>query len=381
MNNITCRSVIFLFFSVVVCDSIFASYPGNGFGGFRGFSRGLSRYEELRSLNGEITRIRGSMRERVQALEEGVDINQDSDHIDLAGQLAALESQRRRLSNFSKSNQSKTGEVIARGLAGSDWEALEDIQIQDPTDGFWQGITIRTSRALGDLIGEKVKTTVDRLLGGAWEAVLEKTISLVHDINSMFFHRSKAPFKPEELKNWSEVVLSCLEGFGKLIKGRAEFESRSKDMNSRAFDAEDASIVSQDQVICDCLLKHYAMQCDYYAQIIDSRKGYYKENSEVVFIADQLKDWLLEFKNIVLSVQSLKTVSVKFGSNIAMITETAANIKKLFEKLLIMVTPPSYALNNREAKRTSQSDNVQRRDYGGRYGVGADADYPQPFDY
>jgi hypothetical protein len=371
--------VTLYFFAKMLFSSLFALYPPSRYDGWRGFGgydRRLMKLEGMRQVGAALAErrrerdaIEQEIRGRVQGASEA-DFMRNPRYKELTAEIETL----------AKKND-PVGAVIARGLAGSDWEALEDITIASPAEGFLQGITIRTSRALGDLVAKKVENTVDRILGNAWDAALDKVVELAHDAKSMLFHQSNDPFTPDELKNWSDVVASCLEGFGKLIKGRVEFESRSKDMNSRAFDSEDQSTVNQDQIIAERLLKHYAMQCDYYAQMIDKRKGYYKEDSEIVFIADQLRDWLIEFKNIVLSIKSLKDVSAKFGSNITMITETAMNIKKLFEKLWTLVTPPSYAPTSRDVKRTTPtfSDTTPRRDYAGRYGVGGDLEYPQPY--
>ncbi len=226
---------------------------------------------------------------------------------------------------------------------------------------------MRASQEIENFVGDKVKATSDRVLGDAWDALVDRGVDYVRDANSWLFHQSIDPFMPNELRNWSDVIGSCLDGFGNLIKGRLEFESRSNDKNSRAFDSEDQSTVNQDQVVAELLLKHYAAQCDYYALAIDKRKGYYKEGSEIVFIADQLKDWLMEFKHIILSIKSLKDVSAKFGANDKMIKETANNIKKLFEKLGAIVTPPSYTTGNRDTKWTkpTSTDSVQRRNYAG----------------
>lgn len=339
----------------------------DGWRGFGGYDRRLMKLEGMRQKNAAILECQ---RERARIAQADPAYQQNQRYKDLTAELELL-----------TKKDNPVGAVIARGLAGSDWEALEDITISSPAEGFWQGVTIRTSRALGDIVAKKVESTVDRILGSAWDSALDKITEYARDASSMLLHGSKDPFTPEELKVWSDVVASCLDGFAKLIKGRVEFESRSKDMNSRAFDSDDQPAVAQDQVICERLLSHYAAQCDYYAQMIDKRKGYYKEGSEIVFIADQLKDWLTEFKTIVLSIKSLKEVAAKFGSNNTMIIETANNIKKLFDKLIILVTPASSSLTDRVTKRTTSSyaDASPRRDYAGRYGSGGDSDFPQPY--
>ncbi len=342
-----------------------------------GFDRRGLRTEELRRLNDCIKEGQTKIDSYVHAQEahrSRAQIEQDKEYQRLADELAPFLAERQRYSNLT--NQNKIGAAIARGLAGPDgWQALEDIQIDNAMDGFWHGVTMRTSLALGDLVGDKVKRTVDRVLGSAWDATLDKIIEYAHDANSLLFHGSKDAFTPEELKNWSDVIESCLKGFGALIKGRVEFESRSKDMNSRAFDSDDQTVVNQDQIIGENLLKHYAAQCGYYAQEIDSRKDYYKKEPEIIFIAEQLRDWLLEFKAIILSIKSLKEVSAKFGSNITMITETSTNIKKLFEKLILVITPPNSNLSDRTTKRSpAYTDSTTRRDYG-RYS-GGDSEFP-----
>lgn len=339
----------------------------DGWGRFGGYDRRLMKLEGMRQKNAAILECQ---RERARIAQADPAYLQNQRYKDLTAELELL-----------TKKDNPVGAVIARGLAGADWEALEDITISSPAEGFWQGVTIRTSRALGDIVAKKVESTVDRILGSAWDAALDKITEYARDASSLLLHNSKDPFTPEELKIWSEIIGSCLDGFAKLIRGRVEFESRSKDMNSRAFDSEDQSAVNQDQVICDRLLCHYAAQCDYYAQMIEKRKGYYKEDAEIVFIADQLKDWLTEFKTIVLSIKSLKEVAAKFGPNNNMITETGNNIKKLFDKLVQLVTPTTSLLSERNVKRTAPSyaDTSTRRDYSGRYGAGTDSDYPQPY--
>jgi len=222
-----------------------------------------------------------------------------------------------------------------------------------------QDIESRFAKSISDLIDGRVKSTGERLVVPAWDAILDWIVKYWRKTTSVLFHHSKDPFTQRELSRWANIIKGDLDGLGILIRGREAFDSRSKDLNSRAFDSDVEVTVNQDQLFNEQTIKHYAEQCEYYAGEIERRKEYYKnkDDREVIFLADQIINWLLEFRKIILSIKSLKDVAAKFGSNIIVITEMQKNVTKLFEELTHAAIPSSSSDAN---KRTNFSDPQQR---------------------
>lgn len=246
-----------------------------------------------------------------------------------------------------------------------------------PRGTTWRGkvgatIADRAARSIADSVEGVIKKTDNRLVAPATDSIIDIIVKTWRKMNSVLFHQSHEPFTRQELLRWTTIVVKDLEGFYNLMRGRDLSESRAKVSDARAFDPDDQVEINQDQLVNELIIKRYAEQFENYAQEIEDRKAYYRGNREVVFIANQITTWLLEFRAIILSIKSLKDVAAKFGQTPVVISEMKRNIETLFEELGHAAIPSSYA----DGKKSSfSSGRPQRPSYPMSYGNDYGGDY------
>ena len=236
---------------------------------------------------------------------------------------------------------------------------------------FGQAISNRAYNAVGDSIEGVIRRADGKLVVPATDSILDGLVRFWHKMTSVLFHNSKEPFTKVGLERWAVIIKTDLDGFYALIKGRDLTESRSNRSEARIFDPEDQTIVNQDQLLNELIIKRYAEQFEMYASEIERRKAYYKNDREVVFIADQIVGWLLEFRQIILSIKSLKDAAAKFGQNPVVITGMQKNIDRLFTELVHAAIPSSYTDGR---KTTSSTERQPRSNYPMSYGTEFDSE-------
>lgn len=295
--------------------------------------------------------------------------------------------------NISPARSQNAGTLIARGLAGNNnFDYLDGVKIDGPIDGFMQGLTVRTSDALGKVMGRRIEGAFEDVLGGSFDFIMNYFMDLWRDTMDVFFHNSKEPFEDKTLKEWLELIKISLEDIERMMKDGLKESLRGYDMTKRKFggnfaglldDKEGAtpSVASDDKekddvldlVWCD-LISGYADQLERLCDEIDQRMGYYEESSMEVFYAQQIKKRLQSFKNILLESKSLSDLDSKLHSNKSLIPAVRKNIENLFTRLMVKVQPRTYSrissgesastLFERNGKKSSSSYGVRSKDDG-----------------
>lgn len=375
-----CKKVVPFFIASVIFISqsavLFSMYQrGAQYGAYASGDRDWRRVLAMKERIALIQELRKEIEQKRDELGQASGDDAVAKKQQLTTEIKDIESVLEQYRNSAKSDP--YGKLIALALAGEDSEILGDIPADNVLDGLKKGVTVRATRALGDVVNKKVGIFVNDTLGATWDSMYKACKIYAGKIWSLLFHHSHEPFTTTELDSWSELILSCLDDFAKLVKGRMEVESRTRDMTSRSFDNnDDQNVINQDQLVWESIVNGYAEQIDYFVEVIGQRMCYYKDSAIEVFYGRQLCNRLLAFKNIILSTRSLKDLSAKFGANATLLIAMNNNIKKLFKKLSDEVRP--MADNGTQGAKQNQSSTdyyAQRRRYGER-----PDDYPLGFD-
>ncbi len=257
---------------------------------------------------------------------------------------------------------SALGTVLARGLAGSQWEdVLYNKPIKNPVQGLVDGLTARGSQALGDVLGNRMKQTAEDVVGGAWDHVWGMIVDVWNIICSDLFHDGKEAFKQEFLDGLQKVIRQSFDDIERMMKDGLKDSLRGRDMTLRKFDfgsgqkdddviddekKEESNSSDENKIAYNAwedLFVGYAAQFDRFIQEIERRSDYYDDDAMIVFYSQQIKKRLLDFSNVLLRVKSLHDLSVAFDSNKAIIPAIKKNIDNMFKRLQDEIKPRSYA--------------------------------------
>lgn len=251
----------------------------------------------------------------------------------------------------SKDASKQYAELLARGIAGEDWEMLDGVKADGAMDGIGKGLAVRTARVFGNAVGEKLQDTMKAGIGGIWDWIIDRT----KDGYRFIFHDANKPFTRQEIENgWRPLIISTLNDLSAMLRDGLRDISRSQtDMSLRQpaepdskdlKDAKDPAIIKVDSLIQQPMdsfwtvfINGYVEQFDYLAKLMEERKDYYDEDDIIVFYADQIKRRLLELKDLLLKAKSLKDLDAMLGSNKSLIVAERNNIDSLLVRLAACV--------------------------------------------
>ncbi|MBY0353301.1 hypothetical protein K2W90_02950 [Candidatus Babeliales bacterium] len=289
-------------------------------------------------------------------------------HIDL---IKRLEDRRDRL--FLSST---AGTLVARGFAGKDeWEMLDDTKIDNIKDGLVQGLTLRASKAVGDVLGKRIEGSCEVVLGGAWDKMFGWLVDVWDGFCLLLFHEDKKPFIPEMLEGWHDFIKSTFNDIERMVKDGLKDSLRGYDMTRRKFDLDatddtenGGSANETAEGVWVELVFGYAEQFERIADELARRCEYYEDDSLEAFYARQIIKRLVDFKDLLLASKSLNDLDAQLHSNKAIITATKTNLENLFKRLVVKVTPRTYSLKKGSDSlgdstfgRDKSSDNPYRR--------------------
>jgi hypothetical protein len=260
------------------------------------------------------------------------------------------------------------GTLIARGLAGSSWEFLDDVPVDGVGEGVVKGVAIRASRALGDVVGERITGALEATVGTTADVIIAYFVDTCEYAYRFLFHSSQEPFSTDKIALWQNQIREIFEDIEKLMKDGLKDSLRGHDMTLRQFDLdektgkpllddqkgasehdkdvereEDLSTLEFMQRSAGADLVHwYVAQFERLIEDFDKCAGYYDKNSYEVFCAQQIKDRLLKFGTILLKTTSLKDLDSALDSNKAIIPAFRKCIDNLFKRLIDTLRPRSY---------------------------------------
>ncbi|QQR49089.1 hypothetical protein IPF37_06075 [bacterium] len=280
---------------------------------------------------------------------------------------------------------SPAGTLVARGFAGQhDWEQLDETTIGNVKDGLVQGLTLRASKAVGDVLGKRIEGSCEVVLGGAWDKMFGWLVDSWEAFCLLLFHEDKKPFQPEVLEGWLDFIESTLNDIERMVKDGLKDSLRGYDMTRRKFDldaTDDAENNAATQEVQENvwieLVFGYADQFERIAEEIVTRREFYEEDSLESFYATQIIKRLLDFKELLVTSKSLNDLDAQLHSNKAIIAATKTNLKNLFKRLVVKVTPRTYSLKTGKDSLSELSFNRNKEGEGGyRRGRSMDDDYP-----
>lgn len=280
---------------------------------------------------------------------------------------------------------STAGTLVARGFAGEkEWEMLDDSKIDNVKDGLVQGLTLRASKAVGDVLGKRIEGSCEVVLGGAWDKMFGWLVDSWEAFCLLLFHEDKKPFQPEVLEGWLDFIESTLNDIERMVKDGLKDSLRGYDMTRRKFDldaTDDAENNAAAQEVQENvwieLVFGYADQFERIALEIATRREFYEEDSLESFYATQIIKRLLDFKELLVTSKSLNDLDAQLHSNKAIIAATKTNLKNLFKRLVVKVTPRTYSLKKGSDSLSELSFNRNKEGEGGyRRGRSMDDDYP-----
>ncbi|MCB9493408.1 MAG: hypothetical protein H6679_03975 [Epsilonproteobacteria bacterium] len=281
----------------------------------------------------------------------------------------------------------KLGSIIARGLAGQQLEGvLEDSDIDSVSSGIEQGVYVRVAGACGDVLGEKLKGSINRMFGGAWDFAENQIVDGWNVLCNVLFHASRDPFTSDELTGWDNLLDSVFKDIEALLKEGPKDSSRSYEMTLRQLqeESDEASetLTTLKNSAWRCLIEGYADQIDFIAGEFEDRKVYYKENNLTnrvcSFYISQIVKRLLEFRDILLEANSLSELDRLLDFNKQMVGAYKKNILMLNRRLSESLQGFGRATSkDKQFGGKFPANDFNKGSMGG-YGSGFDNDKPYP---
>lgn len=272
--------------------------------------------------------------------------------------LQSLKLQRNRLLGV-QSGSEKLGILAARGIGGKTWDSFGFQQdVEGFSDGVKKGLIVRITDAFGDAIASKVKATIDLLLGGTWDFFLLKTIDMWDDICNIMFHDSRDPFKHSEVEGWQKLIIESMKQVEKNVKEGPKDSFRAQDMTRRTFGEEEKEINFDDNLQNLSAWRMYVLGCveqfEYFIQLIEKRKKYYKEDKLIVFYAEQIQSRLSDYKELMLKAKSVKDFDDYIESNKSLLPAMRENVEQLFKRLAEEAKPRTVFSGNSGSIRPAE---------------------------
>jgi len=332
------KKIIGLFLTLSFCsficgENLYAGkgfYPGSGLGGYATpYNR---EWAKVKEREGKIQLLE-QLSARKKVLADAGDTSSD-----LYKQIVSLEKDILNELGSSKGSGKQYADIMARGIAGEDWDMLDGIKAEGPLDGIGNGLAVRTAREFGNAVGEKLKDSLKVGIGGVWDWIIDRTKYSYRFI----FHASNKPFtKKEIIDGWLPLIRVTLEDLHAMLRDGLRDVSRSQtDMALRLTELDpkdgakpDVEATQPADNFWVIFINGYIEQFDYLAQLMEERKNYYKEDDIIVFYADQIKRRLLELKDLLLKAKSLKDLDAILGSNKNLIIAEKRNIESLLTRL------------------------------------------------
>lgn len=259
------------------------------------------------------------------------------------------------------------GRIVAIGIANQD---LGDSNIDGIGDGIWKGILANTSKALGEVVSDKAKGTIEHVLGGTWDFTVDSLVSGFNEINLSVFHNGKKPFSEQLINGWFELASGTLRDIEQILKDYLKESSRGHDKTLRQFDGGEQKVEEVANGWRDLIAGHVEVFDDIINDI-EQRKEYYgDENDPIVRFANQIQKRLLKFRHLLAAAKTIKDLDAALDSNRSIVDALRSDLDRLFKHLTDLVTPKTYSMSSRNAQ-TSRGDghaNARSKHARSRYG-------------
>ena len=255
--------------------------------------------------------------------------------------------------------QQKLGRAMVQGFAGTDAALYRDVQVENFWDGMWLGLGISSAQATSKVVGKHVGTTADLLIGGIWDAFINKLMDCSRLMRDGLFHGGHSPFKTVEVTGIATMVNTTFVNLNTMLRDGLKDMLRGQDMTLRI--AEDQQETNHRTLGWCMLVGAYIRQIDYIVQLLQTRLPYYDKNDQIIFFAEEIVRCLEDVKRILTEAKNIRDLDERLDSNKNLINAMKANIDNLFKRLTALVEPAetktnAYAQTPAKPSRSSSHD-------------------------
>jgi hypothetical protein len=215
-----------------------------------------------------------------------------------------------------------------------------------------EGVMARSSKAIGDVIGQKMFDTAWFSLGSCWDAIVHKVGCGFEYSFNLIFHSGKQPFKQDVLFGWQMIVKTSCEEIENILSRGMQDSLRGHDMtmrknalalidNSLDGDQKKNQLVQEDEK-----LNVWAESMEVYVGLfnklideIEKGKNFYSTVSMEYFYATQIQKRLMLFSKILSSTKSVSDLNNVLDSNKPLLVAIKRNVENFFNQLIAIVKP------------------------------------------
>lgn len=264
-----------------------------------------------------------------------------------------------RQENIRRLNRNPYGRAIAMGLAGNNWKAIQDEDIQSPVEGAVVGVFMSGSKVLS----KHLENSLEDVVGGTWDGVMHLIKSCFTSARDWFLYDGEHPFDSKTLKAWQGIIDASFKDLERVLKDGLKDSVRGLDTTLRASDQAEPGQEGTEQEAplkaWDLLAESYIRQFDFLITRIDQHIKYYDENNITYFLAQELKTQLVGVNKLLSKSSTLKELDAYLDSNKTLIPAFRQNISNVLTRLIDSVEP-------RPVNSTSNTRTTASRDFGGR---------------
>ena len=202
---------------------------------------------------------------------------------------------------FRESSGLDVSDVVARGIAGENWQAIADLR----SDGMLQAVgnvaLYKGAEVFGKHLSQSIESSVgdwlDTIFGGTLGLVTQKVFDVWRTVRNQITGRTGLPFIGRELKLWRESINRLLGELLNLAKTASIMDARSRDKVLR--DAGEDDEAEQVDPAWAGQRSSFGREFQFISNSIEKRSNYYdpEHDEAVVFYAEQLKSLLHDVKD------------------------------------------------------------------------------------
>lgn len=266
---------------------------------------------------------------------------------------------RLRQESMGRLHRNPYGRAIAMGLAGNNWKAIQDEDIQSPVEGAAVGVLMSGSKVLS----KHLENSIEDVVGGTWDGAMHLIKSCFASIRDFLFYDDEHPFDPKTLKAWQGIIDASFKDLERVLKDGLQSSGRALDTTLRVPDqAEPGQDTPEQEAPLKAwafLAESYIRQFDFLISRVDKHIKYYDENNITYFLAQELKTQLVGVNKLLTKSGTLKDLDSYVDSNKSLIPAFRQNIANVLTRLIESVEP--RPVNGASASRSTAS-----RDFGSR---------------
>ncbi|MFA6527539.1 MAG: hypothetical protein WCT20_03900 [Candidatus Babeliales bacterium] len=256
-----------------------------------------------------------------------------------------------------------------------------DKKILDMNDDGFEASFIRQLQksaldGTGKMVEDHVYKNLDKTLGRGFDLFIDRIISVFNKAWTVVYCNNQRPFTPTVIKGWQGLVDGAFDDIKRMLTDELRDHSRAADPTMRQGDDQTPPENAPKKInVWKDLISSYAQQFDYLASQMDKHKKYYDKSDDalIIFYADQIKQQLLKWRNLLLAANSLRELDTLVDSNKTMIEAMRNGLQNLFTLLMNQVAEEKGDGGRSQSPMLSSSRPKNDRPYGfGGMGMGRD---------